>query len=64
MEYNFDVSYLLCFSDSASQQLSFLDDKLIFSLQIGYQKTGDLRKKWLKDFDEYKPHITEIVEWL
>ena len=64
MEYNFDVSYLLCFSDSASQQLSFLNDKLIFSLQIGYQKTGDLRKKWLKDFDEYKPHITEIVEWL
>jgi hypothetical protein len=64
MEYDFDVSYLLCFSDSASQQLSFLDDKLIFSLQIGYQKTGDLRKKWLKDFDEYKPHITEIVEWL
>ena len=33
MEYNFDVSYLLCFSDSASQQLSFLDDKLIFGSQ-------------------------------
>ena len=64
MEYNFDVSYLLCFSDSASQQLSFLDDKLIFSLQIGYQKSSDIKDKFLKDADEYKPDITEIVEWL
>jgi len=64
MEYNFDVSYLLCFSDSASQQLSFLNDKLIFSLQIGYQKSSDIKDKFLKDADEYKPDITEIVEWL
>ena len=64
MEYNFDVSYLLCFSDSASQQLSFLNDKLIFSLQIGYQKSSDIKDKFLKDDDEYKPDITEIVEWL
>jgi len=64
MEYNFDVSYLLCFSDNASQQLSFLDDKLIFSLQIGYQKSSDIKDKFLKDADEYKPDITEIVEWL
>ena len=64
MEYDFDVSYLLCFSDSASQQLSFLDDKLIFSLQIGYQKSSDIKDKFLKDADEYKPDITEIVEWL
>ena len=64
MEYNFDVSYLLCFSDSASQQLSFLNDKLIFSLQIGYQKSSGIKDKFLKDADEYKPDITEIVEWL
>ena len=64
MEYDFDVSYLLCFSDSASQQLSFLDDKLIFSLQIGYQKSSGIKDKFLKDADEYKPDITEIVEWL
>ena len=64
MEYDFDVSYLLCFSDSASQQLSFLDDKLIFSLQIGYQKSSDIKDKFLKDADEYKPDITEIIEWL
>ena len=64
MEYNFDVSYLLCCSDSASQQLSFLNDKLIFSLQIGYQKSSDIKDKFLKDADEYKPDITEIVEWL
>ena len=64
MEYDFDVSYLLCFSDSASQQLSFLNDKLIFSLQIGYQKSSDIKDKFLKDADEYKPDITEIVEWL
>ena len=64
MEYDFDVSYLLCFSDSASQKLSFLDDKLIFSLQIGYQKSSGIKDKFLKDADEYKPDITEIVEWL
>lgn len=64
MEYDFDVSYLLCFSDSASTKLSFLEDRLIFSLQIGYQKTGNVKDKFLKDFDEYKPDITEIVEWL
>ena len=64
MEYDFDVSYLLCFSDSASTKLSFLEDRLIFSLQIGYQKTGNIKDKFLKDFDEYKPDITEIVEWL
>ena len=64
MEYDFDVSYLLCFSDSASTKLSFLEDRLIFSLQICYQKTGNIKDKFLKDFDEYKPDITEIVEWL
>jgi len=64
MEYDFDVSYLLCFSDSAINKLSFLDDKLIFSLQIGYQKSSDIKDKFLKDADEYKPDITEIVEWL
>ena len=68
MEYDFDVSYLLCFNDSwsdnANTKLSFLEDTLIFSLQIGYQKTGNIKDKFLKDFDEYKPDITEIVEWL
>ena len=64
MEYDFDVSYLLCFSDSAINKLSFLEDKLIFSMQIGYQKSSDIKDKFLKDADEYKPDITEIVEWL
>ena len=64
MEYDFDVSYLLCFSDSAINKLSFLEDKLIFSMQIGYQKSSDIKDKFLKDADEYKPDMTEIVEWL
>ena len=64
MEYDFDVSYLLCFSDRANNKLSFLEDKLLFSMQIGYQKSGDINHKFIKDFDEYKPDITEIIEWL
>jgi len=64
MEYDFDVSYLLCFSDSAINKLSFLEDKLIFSMQIGHQRTNRIKDKFLKDADEYKPDITEIVEWL
>tara|TARA_X000001382_G_scaffold115230_1_gene93888 strand:+ start:68 stop:709 length:642 start_codon:yes stop_codon:yes gene_type:complete len=73
MEHGFDVSYLLCFSEISENKnpysekkpvISFLKDRLLFSMQIGYQKTGDLRKKWLKDFDEYKPDVIEIVEWL
>jgi hypothetical protein len=33
-------------------------------MQIGYQKSSDIKDKFLKDADEYKPDITEIVEWL
>ena len=41
-----------------------LKDRLLFSMQIGYEKTSDIGSKFLKDADEYKPDITEIVEWL
>ena len=73
MEYGFDVSYLLCFSEISENKnpysekkpvLSFLKDRLLFSMQIGYEKTSDIGSKFLKDADEYKPNITEIVEWL
>ena len=73
MEHGFDVSYLLCFSEISENKnpysekkpvISFLKDRLLFSLQIGYQKSGVIQDKFLKDADEYKPDITEIVEWL
>lgn len=73
MENGFDVSYLLCFSEISEDKnpysdkkpvLSFLEDRLLFSMQIGYQKSGDVSHKFIKDFDEYKPDITEIIEWL
>ena len=50
--------------DKSKEVLSFLKDRLLFSMQIGYEKTSDIGSKFLKDADEYKPDITEIVEWL
>tara|TARA_B100001057_G_scaffold292526_1_gene292607 strand:+ start:1188 stop:1802 length:615 start_codon:yes stop_codon:yes gene_type:complete len=64
MEHDIDVAYLLCFKNDKENQLYFLDDKLIFSMQLGYRSKESVDEKYIKEPDEYKPEVNEIINWL
>jgi hypothetical protein len=64
LENDIDVSYLLCFPNGEKSRPSFLNEKFIFSMQLGYETEKNVRSKYTKDIQEYKPNILEIIEWL
>jgi hypothetical protein len=66
LEKNIDVSYLLCF-DGDKNTLSFTDDNMIFSMQLGYKKQISPEKMpdyLKKPTGEYKPDVNDIINWL
>ena len=66
LENNIDVSYLLCF-DGHRDKLSFTDDNMILSMQLGYKKQvspEEMPKAFNKPDDEYKPEVNDIISWI
>ena len=67
MEKDFQVSYLLCFTDWKEddqlwKELDFIKDPVMFSMQIGYKSknmTVDEFKKY-----EQKPNKDEVINWI
>ena len=64
LENDIDVSYLLCFQKSTNSRPSFLNDEFLFSMQLGYKTSEKIQDKYVKDLDEYKPNILDIIKWL
>lgn len=65
LENNIDVSYLLCFptkeQDKRWYEFDFLDDEILFSMQLGYKSNKFTRNK---NKEEIKPEKNEIINWL
>ena len=65
LENNIDVSYLLCFptkeQDKRWYEFDFLDDEILFSMQLGYKSNKFTRNK---NKEETKPEKNEIINWL
>jgi hypothetical protein len=64
LENNIDVSFLLCFDKGKKSIPSFLNEEFIFSMQLGYKTSQGIKDKYIKDLDEYKPNILDIIKWL
>jgi hypothetical protein len=64
LEKNIDVSYTLCFppydnnKKEVWKKLSFIEDPVLFSMQLGY-RTGLINYN-----KEKKPNIDEVINWL
>jgi len=66
IENNIDVSYTLCFpswqqNKEKWKKLNFINDIVLFSMQLGYKSTIGNNKK---DIYETKPNIDEVINWL
>ena len=65
LENNIDVSYLLCFpskvEDKRYNEFDFLDDELLFSMQLGYKSNKYTR---FKNKLETKPDKNEVINWI
>ena len=64
LEKNIDVSYTLCFppydnnKKEVWKKLSFIEDPVLFSMQLGY-RTGLINYN-----KEKKPNIDEVINWV
>lgn len=66
VEAGLQVSYLLCYkTEDLEEKFEFLDnEKVIFSMQLGYKNSGYYPKKYEKPPREEKPDYDEIINWI